>query len=47
MMFRTTLYEFIAFPAHCWLYVTAWLCGGKFTCGPVTDDDDNNDEKLG
>lgn len=39
-MSRLSLYEFLAFPAHCWLHVAAWLAGGEFECGPVTDPED-------
>ena len=37
---KLRLYEFLAFPAHVWLWVAARLSGGRFTCGPVDDDDD-------
>lgn len=41
---RLIIYEFLAFPAHCWLWLVARLCGGKFECGPVTEEEDDNDE---
>jgi hypothetical protein len=34
------LYEFLAYPAHLWLSMVAWLMGGQFESGP-TDDDGN------
>ncbi len=39
------IYEFLAFPAHCWLKVSAWVVGGTFKCGPVSDPDEQLDEK--
>ncbi|KKL07270.1 hypothetical protein LCGC14_1543480, partial [marine sediment metagenome] len=33
------LYEFLATPAHLWLWVVARICGGSFTYGPVSDDE--------
>ncbi len=38
------LYEFLAFPAHLWLYGVAWLCGMTFRHGPV-DEDGELDER--
>ena len=33
-------YEFLAAPAHLWLWVCARLVGGRFTCWRETTDDD-------
>ncbi len=35
------VYEFLAFPAHCWLKVAAWIAGGKFECGPVHEPEED------
>ena len=37
MTLRLAIYEFLATPAHLWLWCCAWVCGGKFECGPVHD----------
>lgn len=39
MWSRLKLYEFLATPAHAWLWLVARICGGRFTCGPANDDD--------
>ena len=41
-MFNVKLYEFLAAPAHIWLWVCAKICGGTFTCGRVEEDDEEN-----
>lgn len=41
---RMLIYECLAFPAHCWLHVAAWLVGARFECGPVEDDRKHYDE---
>ena len=38
MAFNTKAYELLTVPAHLWLWVAGRLCGGRFTCGPVDDD---------
>lgn len=40
MTIRLKVYEFLAFPAHCWLHMAAWVAGGKFECRPVNSEDD-------
>ena len=35
--FRLRVYQFLALPAHAWLWVSARLCGMRFECGPVSD----------
>ena len=40
MMVRLRVYEFLATPAHAWLWLCARLVGGKFECGPVNNPDD-------
>ncbi len=37
---KLRLYEFLATPAHVWLWVVARIVGGKFECGPVNDPGD-------
>jgi hypothetical protein len=37
---RLRIFEFLAAPAHGWLWICARLVGGRFWCGPVTDADD-------
>ena len=36
---RLRVYEFIAMPAHAWLWLCGWVMGMRFECGPVTDDE--------
>ena len=43
MITRLQVYEFLAFPAHCWLKVCAWVVGGTFECGVVDDQDGSVD----
>ena len=40
MTFRLRIYEFLATPAHIWLWCCARICGGHFECGPVVNDGD-------
>jgi len=40
---RMAIYEFIAFPAHIWLWICARLVGWEFECGPVYDENDSSD----
>lgn len=40
MTLRLRIYEFLATPAHAWLWICARLVGGEFTCGAVADPDD-------
>lgn len=37
---RLQLYEFLATPAHIWLWCCAKICGGDFECGPVDSEPD-------
>lgn len=37
MTLRLRIYEFLATPAHIWLWACARLVGGRFECGPVSD----------
>lgn len=48
MKAQTTLriYEFIAAPAHLWLWVCAKLVGWEFTCGPVEEIEDKENESV-
>jgi len=39
MTLRLRIFEFLAFPAHCWLWVVAKICGMSFECGPVDGPD--------
>ncbi len=34
---RTAIFEFLAAPAHAWIWVCAKIVGWEFTCGPVDD----------
>ena len=34
------VYDFLATPAHLWLCVCAWLCGGVFEHGPTDENGD-------
>lgn len=43
MNIRIYIYEFLAFPAHLWLWLAAKLVGYNFTCGPVDNEGDDND----
>lgn len=38
---RVRLYEFLAAPAHIWLWLCARICGGRFECGPVSHGGDD------
>lgn len=40
MTVRLRIYEFLATPAHLWLWVCAKLVGGEFKCAPVHDPDE-------
>ena len=40
MTIRLRIYEFLATPAHAWLWLCAKIIGGSFECGPVVDPDD-------
>lgn len=42
-MTRLSVYEFLAAPAHLWLWLCARLVGGTFECGPVTEDEAETD----
>ncbi len=37
MSFKIRIYEFLATPAHAWLWLCARLVGWRFECGPVDD----------
>ena len=41
MTTKLRIYEFLATPAHIWLWLCARLVGGKFKCGPVADPNDS------
>jgi hypothetical protein len=43
MTVRLRIYEFLATPAHIWLWICARLVGGRFECGPAIDADSNTD----
>lgn len=43
---RLALYEFLAAPAHLWLWLVAYLCGGRFSCGRVKDDESSTDREA-
>ncbi len=36
---RLRVYEFIATPAHAWLWLCGRVLGMRFECGPVADDE--------
>jgi hypothetical protein len=38
-MTRLQVYEFLATPAHAWLWLAARLVGGRFECGPALEDE--------
>ena len=40
MTWRLRIYEFLATPAHIWLWLVARLVGCRFECGPVHDADE-------
>ncbi len=40
MNWRLTIFEFLAAPAHGWLWCCGRLVGWEFTCGPVNDEED-------
>lgn len=40
-------YEFIATPAHLWLWVCAKMVGAEFECGPVDEEDYDSEYKYG
>ena len=40
MTWRLRIYEFLATPAHIWLWIVARLVGGRFECGAVHDADE-------
>lgn len=40
-MMRLKIYEFLAAPAHVWLWIVARLVGGRFECGPVKEEEDD------
>lgn len=41
---RMRIFEFIAAPAHGWIWICAKLCGGTFHFGPVEDVEEEEDE---
>ena len=43
MIWQLRIFEFLAIPAHLWLWICAQLVGLRFECGPV--DDDSLEEK--
>ena len=40
MTFRLWLWEFLAIPAHAWLWLISRMLGYEFCCGPVDDPSD-------
>lgn len=40
---RLSLFEFLAFPAHCYLWLVPMHCGYELSCGPVEGADDEID----
>ena len=40
MTWRLRIYEFLATPAHIWLWLVARLVGGRFECGPGHEADE-------
>ncbi len=40
MVARLRVYEFLAAPAHGWLWLCARLIGGRFSCGPTAEDEE-------
>ena len=42
MTLRLKIFEFLAMPAHIWLWVCAKLVGMTFTCGPVDEEEKDN-----
>ena len=40
MTLRLMIFEFLAAPAHLWLWIVAGLCGYTFEFGPVFEDED-------
>lgn len=41
--YKVKIFEFIAFPGHCWLAMCAWVMGWEFKCGPDIDDESSTD----
>ena len=41
MTWRLRVYEFLATPAHAWLWLCARFVGMRFECGPVADPNDS------
>lgn len=37
---RLSIYDFLAFPAHMYLRLIAWICGYEFNYGPTGEQDD-------
>lgn len=40
------IFEFIATPAHLWLWVCAKIVGWTFVCGPVEDFEDEQNKEV-
>jgi len=34
------IFEFLAVPAHAWLWLVAAICGMRFQCGAAPEDDE-------
>lgn len=43
LMFRMSLFEFLAAPGHLWIWVCAKLCGGTLEFGPIEDVEDDGE----
>lgn len=43
---KVYIYEFIATPAHLWLWLCAKIVGWEFSCGPVEEFEDETDKKV-
>ena len=40
---RMTVFDILAFPAHCWIWLCAKLVGAEFWWGRPEDEPDNNE----
>ena len=42
---RLKIFEFLATPAHVWLWLVAKVCGWDFNYGFYYDDEDDDDDR--